>query len=131
PLDLVHGDVTPGNILLSIEGEVKLTDFGIARALGTTAPGTHLSGGTPGFVAPESDAGLVDHRSDIYSLGITLHTALSGDLGEEGVAAGALRRQRPDVSPELEQAIRRMTAARPADRFLSAAEVEQVLALEL
>jgi serine/threonine protein kinase len=130
-LDLVHGDVTPGNILLSVEGEVKLTDFGIARALGTTAPGTHLSGGTPGFVAPECDAGVVDHRSDIYSLGVTLYTALSGSDPDDGVSPASLRRRRPEVSAELEQVVRRMTAARPADRFLSAAEVEQVLALEL
>jgi len=131
PLALVHGDVTPGNILLSVEGEVKLTDFGIARALGTTAPGTHLVGGTPGYLPPESDAGVVDHRSDIYSLGVTLSTALTGLDPEEGFSPAALRRHRPEASADLDQAIRRMTASRPADRFLSAAEVEQTLALEL
>src|SRR5687767_7175383 len=78
PLDLVHGDVTPPNILLSVEGEVKLTDFGIARALGTTAPGTHVVGGTPGYVPPEVASGLIDSRADIYSLGVTLYAALTG-----------------------------------------------------
>src|SRR4030095_604144 len=52
-LGIVHGDVTPQNILLSSEGEVKLADFGIARAIHTPAPGEGLVGGTPGFMAPE------------------------------------------------------------------------------
>jgi len=131
PFDLVHGDVTPGNILLSVEGEVKLTDFGIARALGTTAPGTHLIGGTPGFVPPEVGAGLVDHRSDIYALGVTLHAALTGIDPEPGHAPAPLLHDRPEASPDLADALRRMTAPRPSDRFLSAGEVERVLALEL
>jgi serine/threonine protein kinase len=131
PFDLVHGDVTPANILLSIEGEVKLTDFGIARALGTTAPGTHLIGGTPGYVPPETATGLADHRSDIYSLGVTLHVALTGGDPERLFSPASLLRERPDASPELADVVRRMTATRPSDRFLSAGEVERVLALEL
>jgi hypothetical protein len=116
-LAIVHGDVTPRNVLLSIAGEVKLTDFGIARALarigGSDAPGNQLRGGTPGFIAPEAAGGNVDHRADIYSLGMTLAAALDS----------------PDES--LQRLIRRAIATRPAERFLSAAEFEAALVLEL
>jgi serine/threonine protein kinase len=72
-------------ILLSREGEVKLADFGIARAIGhggAGGPGNEILGGTPGFIAPEMLTGQVDRRADIYSLGVTLFAALSGEAPE-------------------------------------------------
>ncbi|MGE0549229.1 MAG: serine/threonine-protein kinase [Kofleriaceae bacterium] len=129
-LFLVHGDVTPQNVLLSVEGEVKLADFGIARALGTIAPGTRLLGGTPGFVAPE--ATLSDQRDDIYALGVTLHTALTGALPpEQGFDARGLRTLRPEVTPELARIVERATERKADDRYASAGELESALALEL
>jgi serine/threonine protein kinase len=134
PLALVHGDVTPRNILLSVEGEVKLTDFGIARALTMTmaGPGSLLRGGTPGYMAPEATGAAMDHRADIYSLGMSLYAALVGRRpAQTGVSPAQLRQQRDDVSTDLAQTVARMTARDPSDRFASAAEVEHVLATEL
>jgi hypothetical protein len=130
PLYLVHGDVTPQNVLISIEGEVKLADFGIARALGTIAPGARLSAGTPGYVAP--DAGPRDHRADIYSLGVTLHAALSRRPPRAGAFdPRGLRKLRPEVTLELARIVERATEPDPDHRFSSASELESALALEL
>ena len=129
PLGLVHGDVTPQNILLSVEGEVKLTDFGIARALGTLAPGSRIRGGTPGYIAPETVHHDPDHRADIYGLGMTLCAALTG--GEKEIEPRRLRSLRTDASAGLCAIVERATAARPEQRFLSAGDLERALALEL
>jgi serine/threonine protein kinase len=129
PLHVIHGDVTPPNILLSDEGEVKLADFGIARALGTAAPGTDVIAGTRGFVAPEIVGGAIDHRIDIYALGATLHAALSGEPPPApGTAALA---DRGDVPTDVAQVIERAIARDAGDRYLSAAELETALAFEL
>jgi serine/threonine-protein kinase len=133
PLFLVHGDVTPGNVLLSAEGEVKLADFGIARALGGAAPGRAVRGGTPGFMAPEVEAGATPTlRADIYGLGMSLYHALTGKRqGDAGFAPRALRSARPDASPELEALLARAVAGDPAERFASAGQLEEALAIEL
>jgi hypothetical protein len=128
-LGLVHGDVTPRNVLLSIEGEVKLADFGIARALNVLAPGSGMIGGTPGFIAPEVVDGTIDLRSDVYSLGMTMARALGGaPVGDEGPAARALARA--DLGG-VREIIVRSTAREPSARFASAGEMERALALEL
>jgi serine/threonine protein kinase len=128
---LVHGDVTPANILLSREGEVKLADFGIARALGA-APGNSVRGGTVGFAAPELHQGRGHQRSDVYSLGATLYYALGGEFSDgDGIDLQALRQQRPEVTAELLAILRRATASRREDRYLSARELERELGLLL
>jgi serine/threonine-protein kinase len=128
-LGLVHGDVAPRNVLLSIEGEVKLADFGIARARGILAPGSGLVGGTPGFIAPEVVDGTTDLRSDLYSLGMTLARALGGSpRPDEGPAVRALART--DLGG-VREIIVRSIAREPAARYPSAAEMERALALEL
>jgi serine/threonine protein kinase len=127
PLLLIHGDVTPKNILLSREGEVKLADFGIARALGA-APGNKLIGGTPGYIAPEALGSGSTGCSDVYSLGVTLAVALGGSTP---VDTRKLRAIRPDVSSELMEIIDRATAAQPERRTASAGELEQALSFFL
>ena len=126
---LVHGDVAPRNILLSVEGEVKLADFGIARARGVLAPGSGMIGGTPGFIAPEVVDGVDDLRSDVYSLGVTIARAVAGPTGSEAnPVARALARG--DLGG-IRDIILRATAREPSARYPSAGEMERALALEL
>jgi eukaryotic-like serine/threonine-protein kinase len=139
---LVHRDVKPQNVLLSSEGEVKVTDFGIARSLhmdhGVTQTGTVL--GTGEYLAPEQASGRqVSPATDVYSLGVVLWELLAGDVpfvGENFVAvalrhvnepAPSLRERRPDVSPRLEAAVDRALAKDPARRFPSMAAFAQEL----
>ena len=77
-LGIVHRDVTPRNVLLSWSGEVKLTDFGIA-ALAGDPEAAERTIGTPAYMAPEqARAARVDHRADVYALGLVLREALTG-----------------------------------------------------
>jgi eukaryotic-like serine/threonine-protein kinase len=133
---LVHRDVKPQNVLLSREGEVKVTDFGIARSLhmehGVTQTGTVL--GTGEYLAPEQASGKqVSPATDVYSLGVVLWELLAGDVpfvGENFVAVAlrhvnepppSLRERRPDVTPRLEAAVDRALAKDPGRRFPSMA----------
>jgi serine/threonine protein kinase len=119
PGGLVHRDVNPPNILISCLGEVKLTDFGIARATERAAV-TLTEGvrGKVGYMAPEQVQGLpLDTRADLFALGLTLHEILTGDrlLGGDSDRArmeASLRQQlpppsarRPDCPPELDAAV--------------------------
>jgi serine/threonine-protein kinase len=139
---LVHRDVKPQNVLLSREGEVKVTDFGIARSLhvdhGVTQTGTVL--GTGEYLAPEQASGKqVSPATDVYSLGVVLWELLAGDapfVGENFVAvalrhvnepAPSLRERRPDVSARLEAAVDRALAKDPGRRFPSMAAFAQEL----
>jgi serine/threonine protein kinase len=144
---LVHRDVKPQNVLLTEEGQAKVTDFGIARshdvADGLTRTGTVM--GTSDYIAPEQARGAhVDELSDLYSLGAVLYELLTGEVpfpGDNFVAVAmrhinepppSVRERRPDVSPRLEAAIRRAMAKDPGDRFRSmdelAAELQGCLA---
>lgn len=131
---LVHRDVKPQNVLLSSEGEVKVTDFGIARSLhmehGVTQTGTVL--GTGEYLAPEQASGKqISPATDVYSLGVVLWELLAGDVpfvGENFVAVALrhvneppppLRERRTDVSPRLDAAVQRALEKDPARRFPS------------
>jgi hypothetical protein len=130
---LVHRDVKPQNVLLSSEGEVKVTDFGIASSLdvedGVTQTGTVV--GTGEYLAPEEASGEVSPATDLYSLGVVLWELLTGDVpfgGGNSVAAAvsqlneplpSLREQRPDAPPRLAAAVERALATDPARRFPS------------
>ena len=143
--DVIHRDIKPSNIMLTREGVAKLTDFGIARALGTaklTRTGTAL--GTPAYMSPEQIQGTkLDHRTDIYSLGITLYEMLTGrvpferpqDADNDFAVLEAHIHQAPvppshwvpELPPFLEAAILKALAKRPEDRFQSCREFQAAL----
>src|SRR5689334_15405308 len=144
---LIHRDVKPQNVLLNGDGRAKVTDFGIARSLdvqhGMTQTGTVL--GTSDYIAPEQAQGQrVDEHTDVYSLGVVLYELLTSEVpfpGENFVAVAmrhineqppSVRDKRPDVSPRLDDAVRRAMAKRPQDRFPTmdafCAELEACLA---
>ena len=129
---LVHRDVKPQNVLLGGEGDVKVTDFGIARSLdvdrGMTQTGTVL--GTGHYLAPEQASGTpVSPATDVYSLGVVLWELLTGETpftGDNMVAVAllhvyeplpSLRDERPDVPPRLAAAIERALEKDPERRF--------------
>ena len=96
--DVVHGDITPGNILIDQSGTPMLVDFGLA-----VAPG-HLSlGGTPGYMAPEAAAGQpVDKRSDVYSSCVVLAELLRGARLFTTASSLALTREQATAAPQLD-----------------------------
>jgi serine/threonine protein kinase len=128
PLNIAHCDVCPSNILITTEGLPKLTDFGIARAANLASFST-MSGKLP-FMSPEqASKGAVDHRSDIYSLGIVLFNMLSGtttralDKGPKDVLRQAREnyidwsKLPEEVDADLRSILQRMLAGNPDDRY--------------
>jgi serine/threonine protein kinase len=143
-LNLVHRDVAPPNILLSYFGEVKLTDFGLARSVlkkEQTAPGVVF--GRASYLAPEQARGEVaDARTDVYSLGIVLWELLTGNQYlqlanlDPSTAMSLVRHPRPQtpsakapwITPPLDKLLMRALAPAREDRFQSAEEMRQALA---
>jgi eukaryotic-like serine/threonine-protein kinase len=141
---LVHRDVKPANILLASDGTVKVTDFGIAKALTgseatLTTPGTVV--GTAAYVAPEQLQDLpVDARADIYALGVVLHECLTGRpafSGDTPTATAAMRlgkellppRQvRADVPRTLDDIVTRATRRDRTDRYADGNAMAMALA---
>jgi serine/threonine-protein kinase len=142
---VVHRDIKPDNIMLTGRHAV-VTDFGVARAVSAaTSPGTLTSLGvalgTPAYMAPEQAVAdpHVDHRADIYALGVVAYELLAGrtpftaTTAQQMLAAHVterpepLSRHRPGVAPALEQALMRCIEKRPADRFQTADDLVAVL----
>ncbi len=115
---VVYRDMKPSNVMLTPKGRVVLVDFGIARLFKSARKGTMI--GTLGFAPPEQYQGVVDPRSDIYSLGATLHYVLTGRDPEKfpPFSFPPIRDLRPEVSTNLAGAIDHALAyqadARPA-----------------
>ncbi len=144
---IVHRDLKPENILLTTRGDdpdyVKLVDFGIARVQGATkltAAGRVV--GTPEYMAPEQCAGIdVDHRADIYALGVLLYEMVTGTLPfydpdlvnllrmqiKEAPVAPSKAAPEAEIPLELEAIILRCLAKRPSQRFQSMVEVAEAL----
>jgi eukaryotic-like serine/threonine-protein kinase len=135
---VVHRDVKPGNVLITPEGDVKVTDFGIARAMNTEESLTQTGAvmGTAAYFSPEQAEGKgVDSRSDIYSLGVVLYEMAVGRppfTGDSPVAVASKhvrdqpvlpRQVNPSVPPALEAVIMKAMAKNPDDRYGSAEEL--------
>lgn len=129
---VVHRDVKPGNVLLGADGATKLADFGIARLVGDTVGHTRTGTtvGTPAYVSPEQARGeRVGPASDVYSLGLVLLEALTGERAFTGtpIESALARLHRPpaipeDLPPGWRDLVAAMTATDPLDRP-TAAEV--------
>src|SRR6185295_10140180 len=142
PLGIVHRDVSPPNVLVSRNGEVKLADFGLAKAarqIETTDPG--VVKGKMSYLSPEAARGEeVDSRADIFAVGILLYEMLTGKrlfYGETDYQTVELVRnakippikpQNPQVEPELEDIVRKALAKRKEDRYQSALDLQDALA---
>jgi serine/threonine-protein kinase len=133
PLGIVHRDVSPSNVLVSFEGEVKLCDFGIARALGTAGEASNSIEGKAAYMAPEHARGeAIDGRADVFSAAVVLWEMLAGRrmfkaVPGEDPLAWARRSERPPLPdrglpdhPRLAAIVARGLAADPAERYPTA-----------
>jgi serine/threonine-protein kinase len=131
---VIHRDIKPSNVLVTEEGRIKLTDFGIARL--DTSKLTHVGEvmGSPGYMSPEQFLGTeVDARSDLYSVGIIAYELLTGQRPFTGSDAEVMRQVlneqpanpsllNPKISAQLDQALQKALAKKRDDRFQSARE---------
>ncbi len=142
PFGIVHRDISPPNILISRRGEVKLVDFGLAKAT------SQLEGTDPGvvkgkfsYLSPEAAMGVeVDSRADLFAVGILLYEMLTSKRlfeGEtdyqvveqvRGARVPSVSQQNPDVEPELENIVRKALAKDPLQRYQRADDLGDALA---
>jgi eukaryotic-like serine/threonine-protein kinase len=143
PLGIVHRDVSPANILIDVQGHVKLHDFGIARMHEESSEYKTQDGtfkGTLPFAAPETIQGVTaSPRSDVYSCGVVLYQMLAGKNPFKGAQASETLHRvlthtptplsvlREDVSPEVDAAVTKAMAKSPDARFASAAAFIEAL----
>jgi serine/threonine protein kinase len=138
--EIAHRDLKPENILIARDGTVKVTDFGIARSVGTDRTETKTITGTPAYMSPEQAQGKpVDRRGDIYSLGLVLYEMFTGHpafQADTPIAAAmkhvdeaprSPRQLEPDLPERIERAILRCLEKNPAKRFQSVDELESAL----
>jgi serine/threonine protein kinase/tetratricopeptide (TPR) repeat protein len=140
---VTHRDMKPENIMLTRTGEVKLTDFGIAKAAdGTRLTKAGTAFGSPEYMSPEQCQGdpNLDHRSDIYSLGIVLYQMLTGGVPFTGtigtVVDGHLRHiptppslKNPDVSEWIDDIILTCLEKDPQHRYQNASDMRYALSI--
>lgn len=139
---VVHRDLKPSNLMVSAKGQIKLTDFGIAKDLDATAlTATGRTLGTAAYMAPEQIRGTpeISHKTDLYALGILIYQMLTGQQAFEGTSAIVLmhchlnepppkpRVRTSEIPLELDDLVVRLMAKSPADRPWDAAAVGHAL----
>ena len=138
---VIHRDIKPANLMLSSEGQMSITDFGLARLLeepGLTVSGSFL--GTPAYMSPEQVEGTrLDSRSDIYSLGVILFEMLTGQRPYESDTLMRLammhllkpvpqiQSANPAVPPAYQTVINRAMAKKPEDRYPTATDLSKAV----
>ncbi len=141
PLNIIHRDVSPQNALVSYEGQVKMIDFGIAKAAArNTKTQAGVLKGKFGYMSPEQVRGLpVDHRSDVFAVGTCMYEMLTSErlfVGESdfttlekvrNATVTPLAQLIPDMPPELDAIVMKALAREVADRWGSAGEMQEAL----
>ena len=138
--EIIHRDIKPQNIMVQPDGNVKVMDFGIARAKNSVMTQTSSVLGTAHYISPEQAQGKdLTATSDIYSLGIVLYESATGRLPFDGPDAVSVamkqvndlpvppREINPDIDPALEAIIMKAIAKNPADRFATAKDMRLAL----
>jgi serine/threonine protein kinase/tetratricopeptide (TPR) repeat protein len=143
---IVHRDLKPANVMVANDGRVKVLDFGLAKDVGASANDTTLTSaghtqaglvmGTPAYMSPEQVAGRpLDHRSDIFSLGVVLHEMATGRRPFEGKSSAELISSilrdtppsvtdaRPELPPDLARVVRRCLEKDPRCRIQTARDL--------
>lgn len=140
-LKIIHRDVSPQNILLSYEGEVKIIDFGIAKAANRSQKTqAGILKGKFGYMSPEQVRGLeIDHRSDIFAMGVIMYEMLTGEklfVGESDFSTlekvrnaevASPREFNPEIPPGLEKVVLKALAREVADRYQWASDLQEDL----
>ncbi|MEK6718184.1 MAG: serine/threonine-protein kinase [candidate division NC10 bacterium] len=137
---VVHRDIKPANIMLLENGEVKVTDFGIARVVSSSQTKTGVVMGSPSYMAPEQIAGKkVDGRSDLFSLGVVLYELFAGERPFQGDSIATIMFQItsspppplanfvPRIPPIFQKLVEKALAKDPAQRFQTGEEVAKTL----
>ncbi len=141
---VVHRDIKPANIMLVKDGGIKVTDFGIAKAMSSTRTKTGVILGTPNYMSPEQIMGhKIDARTDIFSLGVLFFQLLTGKLPFHGENLSGLlyhitqgkhpsvRQIRSGIPKACEQIIDKALAKNPMDRFKTAGQMARYLSMLL
>ena len=139
-LDIIHRDIKPQNIMVQPDGNVKVMDFGIARAKNSMMDKTDAVLGTAHYISPEQAQGKeLSPASDIYSLGVVLYEAVTGQLPFDGPDAVSVAMKQvseepvppsellPSINPELEAIIMKAMSKNPEDRFTTALDMRHAL----
>ena len=140
--NVIHRDIKPANIMILKNGGVKVTDFGIAKAISSSRTKTGVILGTPNYMSPEQIMGQkMDLRSDIFSLGVLFFQLLTGELPFHGenlssllyqitqIRHPSLRSYNPKIPRVCEQILNKALAKDPKARFSSAEEMEKIMRL--
>ena len=138
--DVIHRDVKPANVMLLNNGHVKVTDFGIAKAISSSRTKTGVILGTPNYMSPEQIMGQkIDSKSDIFSLGVLFYQLLTGELPFHGDNLSGLlyqitqvkhpspRSYNPKIPKVCEQILEKALAKDPNNRFKSAGDMAHII----